>query len=194
MLIYVEGLDLCWKTTLIDKISKVFPEIVIRKTDRRFLPRDSKIESREIIRNHYLKALDEIELDLKKGKNVVLDRFFLSEIVYWKIKRGYSNRETEEKYKLVLEKLEKIDKKYWFHLIFLYDSIESIMERFKRDGDDYLEKKEEFIDIAKEYIKEVEKIEKRFRVKKHNIFKGIWLWDYIINNVFLYNYEYKRNG
>ena len=95
MLIHIEWVDLCWKTTLIDKIELLFKNVVVFKTPKNLLPRKNSLKERERIWNYYIETLEWIIQDFEKDPNqiYVLDRFFFSELVYWKVMRGYDSED-----------------------------------------------------------------------------------------------------
>lgn len=209
MIIYIDWVDLCWKSTLIRKIKDVFwwkySNIQIFKTDPTRLPRSKDWEEvmeekRLDIWNFYNEQLDRaIEL-LEDDSNtlIILDRFFLSEIVYWKVMRWYNFLDKEwvkELYDKVLEKITYInDNFWWFHFIMLTDTINWIMSRFDKVWDDYLSKQEQFEQIIKEFENNMN-ILKDLNFKTHiiNVFESNWYWWDIIENIFYqWNYQYVR--
>lgn len=192
MLIYVEGLDLSGKSTLLDKIWKIFKDVEILKIDKTKLPRDSKIESRLRIWEEYNKILDKAIQLMEEGKTVFLDRFYFSEIVYWKIKRGYDNTETENQKNQIEQRLKEIEKKYGFLIIFLWDYLEDIEKRRQKVGDDYVNNKLELKKILKEFYNHI--YFQPFKCKEINVFRDNCYRGELIDSIFLHNYKYQRNG
>lgn len=196
MLIHLEWVDLCWKTTLIDKISLLFKNTLIFQTPKEYLPRKDKVEQREKVWKFYLERLEEIEKILKKdpSKIIILDRFYLSELVYGKIIRWYNSNDMEEYQRKVLEKIKEIDEKYWYAIIYLSDKTENIWKRYKEKGDDYIKDKKHYHNLKVEYWKKINLLEKVFKVLKINVFEQTDYRQSIIEELFLHNYVYKRDG
>ena len=67
----------------------LFKNTLIFQTPKEYLPRKDKFEEREKVRKFYLERLKEIKKILKRdpSKTIILDRFYLSELVYGKIIR-----------------------------------------------------------------------------------------------------------
>ena len=111
MLIQLEGTDLTGKTTLIDKISKLFKDVIIFKTPKEMLPREDSKQAREKIWNFYIKRAEEAYETLKKNPNqiILLDRFFLSELVYGQVVRKYDSSDVKSLMTKLINLLQKID-------------------------------------------------------------------------------------
>ena len=146
MLIHIEWVDLCWKSTLIDKMSRLLKNTMILTTPKEYLPRDNKVESRQKIWDFYLTRLNEVEklLDDNPDCNIILDRFFFSELVYGKVIRWYDSQDMCESQNKVYEKIAEIEKKHGYALIYLSDKTESIWNRYLEKGDDYIKDKKHY--------------------------------------------------
>ena len=196
MLIHIEWVDLCWKTTLIDKIQILFKNTTVYSTPKEYLPRDDKYESREKVWKFYLERLKEIEKKLKKNpeQNIVLDRFYLSELVYGKIIRWYNSNDMEEYQKQVISKIKELSEKYWYRIIYLSDKTESIRNRYLDKGDDYIKDKKYYHNLKVEYNKKINTLSKVFNVLSINVFEDNSYRQDIIELIFLHDYVYKRDG
>ena len=96
MFIVVEGVDKSGKTTLINKLMKKIPNIILLKIGYR--PKDkSKPERQKIYQGYVL-----LQKKFLKHKefNFLFDRFIISEMVY-SIKRGYESLEEKKLWKLI---------------------------------------------------------------------------------------------
>src|SRR3990167_3323467 len=81
--IIVEGIDKSGKSTFVELLSKKYPGVLLKITDR---PSDGTEAERDKIKKYYSSVLDFIRDN--PDKLFLLDRFFWSERVY-SIKRGY---------------------------------------------------------------------------------------------------------
>lgn len=196
MLIHVEWVDLCWKSTLIDKMSRLFKNVTILSTPREYLPRDNKPESRERIWNFYLQRLNEVDklLTDHPDSHIILDRFFFSELVYGKVMRGYDSKDMHELQVQVYSKIKEIDEKHWYTLIYLSDDTEAIWKRYLDKGDDYIKDKKHYHNLKVEYWKLIRDWETCHNVLRINVFQDKDYWNKIIENAFLSNYVYTRDG
>lgn len=194
MLIHVEWVDLCWKSTLIDKMSRLFKNTMILTTPKEYLPRDNKPESRQKIWNFYLQRLNEVDklLDENPDCNIILDRFFFSELVYWKVMRWYDSKDMEEYQNKVMDKIKEINEKHGYALIYLSDKTESIWNRYLEKGDDYIKDKKHYHNLKVYYGKYMNLREQVFKVVKINVFEDKNYWNRIIEEVLLSDYKYVR--
>ena len=194
MLIHIEGPDLTWKSTLIDKMQRLFKNVVVFKTPKEYLPREDSKEAREKIRDFYIRRANEAYETLKQdsSKIIILDRFFLSELVYGKVVRWYNSSDVKDKISELSKILEKIDKEFRYTILFLQDELEKIRKRFQRDWDDYIKDKKYFDKLLKEYWEIVNWYSDKFNVYEINVFEDIDYWDTIIESVLLSNYKYIR--
>lgn len=194
MLIHIDGPDLCWKSTLIDKMQRLFKNVIVFKTPKEYLPREDSKEAREKIWDFYIRRANEAYETLKQdpSKIIILDRFFLSELVYWKIIRWYNSSDVKDKIAELSKILEKIDKEFGYTILFLHDWLENIRKRFQRDGDDYVKDKKYFDKLLKEYWETVNWYSDKFNVYDINVFDDIDYWDTIIESIILHNYKYIR--
>lgn len=208
MIIYVDWVDLCWKSTLIRKIEELFSNkyknISVFKTDMNRLPRNNQSEEELAFKkvdiwNFYNEQLDKAIAMLQENKNqlIILDRFFMSEIVYGKVMRWYNFKENEQVKKLYEELLEKIkyieSELWWFAILYLSDEISSIMSRFNKVWDDYLSKEDQFIAIMNEFEKEINELQASWIITfSINVFKSNNYWWDIIEKLYFKDYNYIR--
>ena len=196
MLIHVEWVDLCWKSTLIDKMSRLLKNTMVLTTPKEYLPRDDKPESRQKIWDFYLTRLNEVEklLDDNPDCNIILDRFFFSELVYGKVIRWYDSKDMQESQLKVYNKITEIEKKHGYALIYLSDKTEAIWNRYLEKGDDYIKDKKHYHNLKVEYWKKINAREEIHKVVKINVFEDKDYWNRIIDEVLLPDYKYVRNG
>lgn len=208
MIIYVDWVDLCWKSTLIRKIEELFSNkyknISVFKTDMNRLPRNNQSEEELAFKkvdiwNFYNEQLDKAISMLQEDKNqlIILDRFFMSEIVYGKVMRWYNFKDNEQVKKLYEQLLEKIryieSELWWFAILYLSDEISSIMSRFNKVWDDYLSKEDQFIAIMNEFEKEITELQSSWIITfSINVFKSNNYWWDIIEKLYFKDYNYIR--
>lgn len=208
MIIYVDWVDLCWKSTLIRKIEEIFSnkykKISVFKTDMNRLPRNNQSEEELAFKkvdiwNFYNEQLDKAITMLQEDKDqlIILDRFFMSEIVYGKVMRWYTFKDNEQVKKLYEDLLEKIryieSELWWFAILYLSDEISSIMSRFNNVWDDYLSKEDQFISIMNEFEKEIDELQSSEIITfKINVFKSNNYWWDIIEKLYFKDYNYIR--
>ena len=195
MLIHIDGPDLCWKSTLIDKMQRLFKNVVIFSTPKNIIPREDSIEARQKVWDYYIRRANEAYETLKNDstKIIILDRFFLSELVYWKIIRWYDSEDVKEKRSELMSILEKIDKEFWYYILYLEDCVDCIRKRFQIDWDDYIKSKEYYEQLKKEYNTRMDQFSKKFTVYDINVFQDYDYWNTIVELVLLSNYKYIRN-
>ena len=195
MLIHIDGPDLCWKSTLIDKMQRLFKNVVIFSTPKDVIPREDSIEARQKVWDYYIRRANEAYETLKNDstKIIILDRFFLSELVYWKIIRWYDSEDVKEKRSELMSILEKIDKEFGYYILYLEDLVDNIRERFQIDWDDYIKSKEYYEQLKKEYNTRMDQFSKKFTVYDINVFQDYDYWNTIVELVLLSNYKYIRN-
>lgn len=193
-LIHVDGPDLTWKSTLINKMQKLFKNVIVFKTPKEYLPREDSKKARAKIRDFYIRRANEAYETLKSdpSKIIILDRFFLSELVYWKIIRWYDSSDMKKQMSELFDILEKIDNEFGYTILFMSDYLENIWKRFLRDGDDYIKDKDYFNKLLREYTETVNWYSDRFNVYEVNVFEDFDYWNTIIELVLLSNYKYVR--
>lgn len=193
-LIHVDGPDLCWKSTLINKMQKLFKNVIVFKTPKEYLPREDSKKARKKIREFYIRRANEAYETLKNdpSKIIILDRFFLSELVYWKIIRWYNSSDMKKQMSELFDILEKIDNEFGYTILFMSDYLENIWKRFLRDGDDYIKDKDYFNKLLREYAETVNWYSDKFNVYEVNVFEDFDYWNTIIELVLLSNYKYVR--
>lgn len=193
-LLHVDGPDLCGKSTLINKMQKLFKNVVVFKTPKEYLPREDSKQARKKVWDFYIRRANEAYETLKSDPNkiIILDRFFLSELVYWKIIRWYNSSDMKKEISQLMDILEKIDNEFWYTILFMSDYLENIWKRFQRDGDDYIKNKNYFNKLLKEYTETVNWYSDKFNVYEINVFEDYDYWNTIIELVLLSNYKYIR--
>jgi hypothetical protein len=70
-------------------MSRLFKNTMVLSTPKEYLPREDSKEAREKIWKFYIQRLKEVEklLDDNPDCNIILDRFFFSELTYGKVMR-----------------------------------------------------------------------------------------------------------
>lgn len=196
MLIHIEWVDLCWKSTLIDKMSRLFKNTMVLSTPKEYLPREDSKEAREKIWKFYIQRLKEVEklLDDNPDCHIILDRFFFSELTYGKVMRWYDSKDMEEYQREVFDLIKQINEKHWYALIYLSDKTEDIRNRYLEKGDDYVKDKKHYHNLKVSYGKWINAWEQIFKVVKINVFKDKDYWNRIIEEVLLSDYVYTRDG
>lgn len=196
MLIHIEWVDLCWKTTLIDKMTKLFKNTMVLSVPKEYIPKKNDPKQREKMRKHFVERIREVDklLDDNPDCNIILDRFFFTELTYWKVMRWYDSRDMAEYQNEVMDKIKEINEKHWYALIYLSDRTESIWQRFLDKWDDYVKDKKQYHNLKVYYGKYMNLWEKVFKVIKINVFEDKDYWNKIIEEILLSDYVYKRNG
>lgn len=128
IILIIEGVDLSGKSTLMNTLCKAFPGIVFKITDR---PRNDSYSERGKIKHYYTSILEYINHN--RNKIIMLDRFYPSELVYSKVKRGYEafGEADFNDYERVINNLDHL-------VIYCNPGIETILTRLKSRGDDYI--------------------------------------------------------
>ena len=196
MLIHIEWVDLCWKTTLIDKMTKLFKNTMVLSVPKEYIPKKDDTKQREKMRKHFVERIREVDklLDDNPNCNIILDRFFFTELTYGKVMRWYDSKDMEEYQNEVMDKIKEINEKHWYALIYLSDRTESIWQRFLDKWDDYVKDKKQYHNLKVYYGKYMNLWEKLFKVIKINVFEDKDYWNKIIEEILLSDYVYKRNG
>jgi thymidylate kinase len=141
-------MDKAGKTTVVELLKRKYPSSLVWKIKDK--PKNGSKEERQKIKNHYSLLLDFLELQSFKDKINILDRFFLSELVYSKVKRGYEG--FNDKY--FFDVIEKRIKQKEHLLIYCYASPETLKKRFKTDKEDFIDEKE-INQLSKRYDKAI---------------------------------------
>ncbi len=129
IIIIVEGCDLAGKSTIVNALSKKMPGIVMKITAR---PNSKDKHEIHKLKTYYYSVLDYINR-FYQSKVVILDRFFPSEMVYSKVKRGY-----EAFADLEYKEMEKVLGHRNHILIYCDPGKETILNRLRSRGDDYI--------------------------------------------------------
>lgn len=170
MLIMVEGCDGVGKGFLIEKLAKKLGNSYILKNCYR--PKDGSLEERKKILDIYYDIF-EIFMNQRRCKYLILDRYFMSELVYC-FKRNYEAKDSVE-----LKALEGaiLEKK---HLLILVDrNKEEMLDVYKTRGEDFVTSDD--IDIIKKrYLDFFEKSHlKKIIVTSNDLVKVL----YAINSI-----------
>jgi len=155
MLLIIEWPDLSWKTTLIKKLKSIFGTSISFKLPNEILPKNwSEIERMKIY-NWYLTSVEFFKRYNEQFKNnyIIQDRFYISELVYWKIFRWYEPFEN-----INLQKIEEKIKEIPHLVIYLSDDLEWYQKRFEQYGDDKIKKFDTFKKLLNRYNEVFEKI------------------------------------
>lgn len=136
----VEGVDKAGKTTLINTLAKKYPGYLIKVTYR---PKDDSDAGREEIKKKYQKQAKWIVEEA--NTNFVLDRSFISELVYSKVMRGYDA--TDDPFFLGLENQLKSAGAI---LLYCDPGYSVLKQRHAIEKDDYIGFKHVF-DLSKGY-------------------------------------------
>jgi hypothetical protein len=94
----------------------------------------------------------------------------------------------------ILEQIKEINDTYWYAILYLSDSTENIWKRYQEKGDDYIKDKKHYHNLKVEYWKKISTLEKIFKVLKINVFEDKDYRQRIIEELFLHDYVYKRDG
>ena len=94
----------------------------------------------------------------------------------------------------IIEKIKEINEKYWYAILYLSDNTENIWKRYQEKWDDYIKDKKHYHNLKVEYWKKINLLEKVFKVLKINVFEDNDYWQRIIEELFLHDYKYIRNG
>lgn len=153
MMVIVEGLDKCGKTTLVNYLIKNLDNAFVMKNG--FRPNSNNTEEREKILYIYEKLFINYMLNFKNDV-LIMDRYFISELVYG-TKRGYNALETKGmKYFLNM-----VQKRKDIILIYCRTDYDNIKKKFIEDREEYVE------------IKEIKKLDKLYQkvISKLNLIK-----------------------
>jgi thymidylate kinase len=163
MLIIIEGMDKCGKSTLGEYLLKNLPKSFMMKNGSK--PKDGSEEEMMKIIKAYNTMLD-CYFNHCTDCNMIFDRFLLSEFVYC-YKRGYEsyNNKHLQSIKRLLE-----ESKDDVVMIYCWSNIQEIKNNFVKDKEDYVK------------VEEVENLRKRYDkfIKKFNL------------KVLTYNYKFTK--
>ena len=140
--IIVEGCELSGKSTLVELLQKHYPSLTIKDTTR---PKDDSFEERRKKKATYMSIFN--FLHDNPLRTIILDRYFPSELVYSKVKRGYEAFNDLE-YRDLQEMLLRMDQEVF--IIICKPPIETILDRYKKRGDDYI-KEDDVAEIMERY-------------------------------------------
>jgi len=139
-MIILEWIDLGWKTTFSEKLAKISNT---ESLDNPYKPGEPDFKENTI--NYYHKVLD-----WKYGENIICDRLWISQLIYWKYKRNEIM--SEDQITDFIDKSNKVNATF----IFFLPSDEELERRFNIRGDEYVTL-EEIKELKKEYIQFLEK-------------------------------------
>lgn len=186
MIIIIDWPDLSWKTTLLKKLKKIFWKINNIHFPLVVVPRISFEKDKNLaeqkVKDFIAWAKTEVDIAKQLTKNwqhIILDRCYMSELVYWKIFRKYDPYKYWDEYKLIEEQLNK----YWEYIyIYLYDDFEWYKKRFEEKWDDYVDKADYFKELINLYDNFYEKTTLKNKIKI-NPFKDKEHINKIINKI-----------
>ena len=155
MLLIIEWPDLSGKTTLIKKLKSIFGTSVSFKLPYEVLPLDWSEFERKKIFYWYLTWVEFFKRYLEQFPNnyIIQDRFYVSELVYWKIFRWYEPFEDKN-----LPKIEEELKQIPHLLIYLKDDLEWYKKRFEKHWDDKIKKFDTFKKLLNRYNEVIDKV------------------------------------
>ena len=142
--IIVEGIDKSGKSTFVELLSKKYPGILLKITDR---PSDGTEAERDKIKKYYSSVLDFIRDN--PDKLFLLDRFFWSERVY-SIKRGYDAIDDR-----VLLEMENFLSRIPHLVVYCMPGERVLQQRLEKEPDDYIEVRD-VSDLIERYEKILE--------------------------------------
>ena len=170
MLIIIEGVDKSGKSSLIEFLSKNLGNAYTLKIGYR--PKDNSIVERQKIVDSYFKVLKTYKQNFKDSI-LILDRFYLSELVY-SIKRGYDALDESllgDDMRIIKEELENLDTL----LIICRPDDATIAENFKKDKEDYakIEEIKLLVDRYSKYAAQlkVKKLPFNYKITKYDTIK-----------------------
>jgi len=137
MLIILEGVDCSGKTTVAHRLNRILPRCIYVKNGA--VPYNSTDEHTINALKYNYSSLIEFFIKARElNLNVVMDRFFISELVYSKIKRDYEAAHDPYYAELSL-KLEKLFSDALGGLIVYVDTpLPLIIERIESRGEDFV--------------------------------------------------------
>lgn len=135
MIIIIEGPDGSGKTTLAETLSRQTGFPVVHRTQ----PKSE--EEKAKMMDGYVDAI-------KKGKNIIFDRCWYSEMAYGPIMRDKSVISYPEMYEL-----EQLLTKRGALIIYCIDKPETLWYRCSKRGEDYITDYDTFVSICKEFDK-----------------------------------------
>lgn len=129
IVIIIEGPDLAGKSTLVDKLSKEYPGIVIKVSQR---PMTKSKGEMILFKKHLYSVLDYVNHN-RQTKTIVFDRFYPTEMVYSKVMRGYDSYDDGD-----FRDMERVIRARNHLYIYCRPAIEILHERFHSRGDEHI--------------------------------------------------------
>lgn len=126
--VIIEGVDCAGKSTLIDPLRKVIRGIFWKITD---IPKIGNDADKSKIKRYYWKMIE--TMNHFETTNWIIDRFFPSELVYSKVKRGYEASDDPE-----FEEVEIAIRNRKHLVVYCDPGLDTIIERLGNRGDDYV--------------------------------------------------------
>jgi thymidylate kinase len=132
MILILEGVDCAGKTWMAERLLKEMPNAYLIKHGNR--PKENSAAASHMLYKNYKAMLDTYELAIKhSGGTLIFDRFYMSELIYGPVTRGYNL--LTDKYQEELEnRLKQNDHLY----VEITATKENIIERMKSRGEYYL--------------------------------------------------------
>jgi len=132
MILILEGVDCAGKTWMAERLLKETPNAYLIKHGNR--PTEDSAAASHTLYKNYKAMLDSYELAIKPtGGTLIFDRFYMSELIYGPITRGY-NLLTPEYQEELTKRLKANNHLY----VEITASRENIIERMKSRGEYYL--------------------------------------------------------
>ena len=132
MILILEGVDCAGKTWMAERLLKEIPNAYLIKHGNR--PTENSAAASHTLYKNYKAMLDTYELAIKPaGGTLIFDRFYMSELIYGPITRGYNL--LDDKYQEELEKRLKQNDHLYVEITATRDNI---IERMKTRGEYYL--------------------------------------------------------
>lgn len=132
MILILEGVDCAGKTWMAERLLKQAPNAYLIKHGNR--PTEDSAAASQMLYTNYRAMLDTYELAIKpKNGILIFDRFYMSELIYGPITRGY-NLLLDEHQEELTRRLKDNDHLY----VEITATKENIIQRMKSRGEYYL--------------------------------------------------------
>lgn len=132
IVLIIEGMDLSGKSTLIEGLNKDMKGISMKVG---YKPEKGEQHEIDKFQEYMQSVMNYIEEN--QDKIIILDRYYPTELVYSKVKRGYEAND-DKFYKDLEDSLSKINHLY----IFCDPTKKVIIERFNKRGDEFIKEKD----------------------------------------------------
>lgn len=129
MVFVLEGVDNAGKTYLMEYIAKEIPGMVVKFSIR---PKSSAKSEQATAKNYWWAWINFMKDN--PDKMFWMDRFYMSEMVYSFVKRGYDASTDPE-----MKELEKELKSMPHLLVYCYPGRDELISRYKKNGDEHIQ-------------------------------------------------------